>query len=162
VVMRVHTMEDGVESAAAYDNHVLVHCLACDACAVIDERSGFLRLTCTHCGFVKEMPPDSGKTSGRPWLRSRVNFLSVYNGGESVFGERLWLEAICCGGYRLWALNRRHLEYIERFVRSTNREREFPSVAGDRQLSDKFPAWLVSRKHRDEVLRTIERLRSTL
>ena len=88
--------------------------------------------------------------------------MEAYNHGQLPFKARLWLETECCGGKRLWALNETHLDYIERFVKSEDRDREFPSLPGRRQLSDKFPAWLVSRKHRDEVTRAINRLRSTL
>ena len=52
-------------------------------------------------------------------------------------------------------MNERHLDYIERFVQSTDRDREFPSLPGRRQLADKFPARLTSRKHRDEITRAI-------
>jgi hypothetical protein len=91
-----------------------------------------------------------------------VPSLEAYNEARAPFGAPLWLETECCGGKRLWALNERHLDYIERFVRSSNRDRDFPSVAGRRQLADKFPAWLTSRKHREEVIKAIQRLRSTL
>jgi hypothetical protein len=139
-----------VEPSAAFDDHVLVHCPRCDACAIIDER---LRLTCASCGFTK------GETSALLIPRS---LLAVYNDGNSLFGERLWLATECCGGKPLWALNQRHLDYLEGFVRSRDRDREFPSVPGDRQLADKLPAWLTSQKHRDEVLRAIRRLREKL
>jgi hypothetical protein len=88
--------------------------------------------------------------------------LRAYNEGHPPFGAALWLETECCGRNRLWALNERHLDYLERFVLSSNREAEFPSVGGNRQLADWFPAWLVSRKHRDEVAKAIRRLRATL
>ena len=86
----------------------------------------------------------------------------TYNDGGSLFGERLWLETTCCGEHRLWALNVQHLDYIERFVLSTNRDAKFPSLSGNRQLSDKFPAWMTSNKHRSEIARSLRRLRATL
>jgi len=147
-----------VEPGEAFDDHVLVHCPECDARAVVDARSGFVRLTCPSCGFVKETQPRSA--ASRPLIPHSL--LAVYNDGNSMFGERLWLETTCCGGHRLWALNERHLEYVERFVRSKDRTREFPSLPGNRQLADKLPAWMVSAKHRDEVLSSIARLRQTL
>lgn len=83
-----------VEPAAAYDDHVLVHCPRCDARAVIDAHSGFVRLTCPICGLVKETQPKRA-ASGPLYPRS---LLAVYNSGNSMFGERLWLETTCCGG----------------------------------------------------------------
>ena len=134
--------------------HVLVRCPACDARAVIDDRSGTLRLTCAGCGLVR----DTGHSGTGTW-----STLRVYASGNWMFGvERLWLETDCCGGKRLWALNEEHLAYLEAFVRERQRTRAFPSSPGDRQLGDYLPAWMKSRKHRDEVLKAIDRLKRTL
>jgi hypothetical protein len=135
---RIHTVTsaDPVGRLTHRDPYDLVHCPACDRRATIRYDPPDTRLTCGCCGYAKA--------------------------GLSVPDARLWLETECCGGHRLWAWNERHLDYIERFVTSKDRDREFPSPPGARQLSDKFPAWLVSRKHRDEVTRAIHRLRSTL
>lgn len=143
-----------VEPAAPYDDHVLVHCPRCNEKAMIHGRMGTVRLTCPTCAFVQatQLP---GPVSSGSWLER-------YNEGEAMFGESLWLETTCCGERRLWALNSRHLDYIEWFVLSTERDADFPSAAGNRQLSDKFPAWMVSSKHRSEVARALQRLRSTL
>jgi hypothetical protein len=147
-----------VEPTEAFDDHVLVRCPACDARAVIDARSGHVRLTCSTCGLIKETKPKSAASG--PLIP--YSLLAGYNDDNSMFGARLWLETTCCGGRRLWALNQRHLEYMDRFVRSKNREREFPSPPGNRQLADKLPAWMTSRKHREDVSNAIAHLRSTL
>jgi hypothetical protein len=130
---------------------VLVHCPSCDRRATIDGRGGTLRLTCPHCGLVRD--------SGFPGPRS---VLHVYGSGNTIFGARLWLETACCGGNRLWALNPDHLYYLERFVAERQRTRAFPSPPGSRQLADYLPGWMKTAKHRDEVLRAITRLRATL
>lgn len=62
-------------------------------------------------------------------------------------------------GHILWALDRDHLDYLARFVASTNRARDFPSHAGSRQLADKLPSWMVSAKNRPGVLDALARLR---
>jgi phage FluMu protein Com len=142
----------------AYDDHVLVHCPKCDRLATIGSRSGYLRITCPWCAFAQELRPRS--EAGRPLSLSSA--LAVYNDGNSLFGARLWLETECCGGQRLWALNERHLEYLEAFVRSTDRTREFPSDLSARQLGERLPTWMVTAKHRDEVLRKLDQLRATL
>jgi len=141
------------EPVAPHD-HVLVHCPKCDARATIQARSGPVRLTCAACGYTKEWP--------HQYRLTRSSALAVYNSGNTILEARLWLETHCCGGHRLWALNERHLNYLRAFVRSTDRCREFPSPPGDRQLADKFPAWMVEAKHRDEVLRALDRLHATL
>ena len=142
---------------AAFDDHVLVHCPKCDEAATIDARSGAVRVTCTACGYVKEVQPRSAALRLIP-----LSALTVYNSGNTILGARLWLETECCGGHRLWALNERHLDYLHAFVRSNDRTGEFPSPPGNRQLADKLPAWMVEAKHRGEVLRALDRLRTTL
>jgi len=51
----------------------------------------------------------------------------------------LWLVTECCGGNVLWALNEPHLDYLERFASSTKRDRDFPSLPGNRGLAYKLP-----------------------
>jgi hypothetical protein len=133
-----------------YD-YVLVHCPKCDDRATIDGRSGTMRLTCTQCGLVRD--------ARVPGPRSA---LRVYGSGNSIFGAPLWLETECCGGNRLWALNEEHLDYLTAFVGERQRTRAFPSRPGDRQLGDYLPGWMKRRKHREEVVAALGRLRSRL
>ena len=149
-------MSNAVSPGAAFDDHVLVHCPKCDHRGVVDTKSGHLRITCGACGFVKEAhAPQLEAVEPR-------TALAVYSNGDTYFEAPLWLETECCGGKRLWALNEAHLEYLDAFVRSVQRSREFPSVSGNRQLADKLPSWLVASKHREEVLRALDRLRARL
>jgi hypothetical protein len=55
-----------------------------------------------------------------------------------------------------------HLDYLEGFVASTNRDHDFPSPPGNRSLSYKLPKWMQLASNRDELLRTISRLRASL
>lgn len=110
-----------------------------------------LRLVCAACGHLVVL-------SARPGQRP------LYF-GEAVTAVRaagltLWYSTECCGGHQLWALDEVHLAYSLAFVTSRNRSADFPSAPGNRQLADKFPAWMVSAKHRDEVLRAINRLQA--
>ena len=88
--------------------------------------------------------------------------LEAYDADWLPFGARLWLETECCGGKRLWALNERHLDYLADYVSETQREREFPSPPGDRQLAYKLPKWMKLAKNREEILRAVDRLRTKL
>jgi hypothetical protein len=146
------------EIDAVLRDHILVRCPRCSERATIDCRSGFERLTCPACGLVKEIQPRSASSKE---FNAR-SALEVYNSGNTLFGAPLWLETECCGGNRLWALNETHLDSFSAFVGSTDRTGEFPSPAGYRQPADKLPKWMVEAKHRDEVLRTPDRLRKTL
>lgn len=147
-------MSDVVQPESIVGDQVLVRCPKCDSRAVIDDRSGSSRITCGSCGYMQETEP---KTRG-----VYVPYLGYPRYSWSAGPSPLWLETECCGGEVLWALNQQHLDYLEAFVRSTDRTRQFPSVPGNRQPADKLPTWIKTRKNRDEVLRAIGRLRAKL
>ncbi len=77
----------------------------------------------------------------------------------AVVRATAWLAEECCGGNVLWALNERHLDYLERFVGSRSRDRDFPSPPGNRGLAYKLPKWMQLAHNRDELLRTISHMR---
>lgn len=144
-------MADDRHMAWSWRDAAYVRCPSCDERAVTDVRRGTLRLTCAACGY--------SASGGRAEV---LPSFEAYDAGNTPFGARLWLEARCCGGNRLWALNERHLDYLEAYVAAKRRTAAFPSPPGDRQLADKLPAWMKAAKHREELLRAIARLRGTL
>jgi hypothetical protein len=92
-----------------------------------------------------------------------INWWTVrQDGREPAFGLPLWLATECCGGHVLWAVNESHLDYLERFVSSTNRDGDFPSPSGNRGLSYKLPKWMQLAHNRDELLHSIRGLRERL
>jgi len=62
----------------------------------------------------------------------------------------------------LWALNKPHVDYLQRFVASTQRDRDFPSPSGNRQLAYKLPKWMQMAGNREELLHGLSRLRQRL
>lgn len=63
----------------------------------------------------------------------------------------------------LWAHNLKHLELIRAYVQAPLRERAPWYDAGQKMtLVARLPRWIKSAKHRDEVLRAIDRLRASL
>jgi hypothetical protein len=84
---------------------------------------------------------------------------------DPYFRLPVWLQAECCA-HVLWAYNGRHLDLLESYVVARLRERGAVAVPYVRpapmSLVERLPAWLKSAKNRDEVLRSIRRLRSTL
>ncbi len=73
---------------------------------------------------------------------------------------RWWLRTPCCG-HVLWATCPQGLELLAAFVASPLRERlrhNWP----DRELLAGLPRWLIVARHRDEVLRAIDRLKRML
>jgi hypothetical protein len=122
-----------------------VVCPRCEEqAACVPQPTELRRLVCPGCGLAP------ARTSGSTRWGGPV---------DPFFGLPLWLRAGCCGGHVLWAYNRTHLDLLERHVAVDLRER------GDRPghtVLTRLPAWITAAKHRDEVLRTIRRLRGTL
>ena len=132
------------EGGLAWRDPVLVVCPRCAQRAVVRETGrSAARLTCSHCALSRE----SADQPARP-----------VDGTEPRFGVPLWLRAECCGGHLLWASNTSHLDYLESYIGARLRERP-PMPSG---LSWYLPGWMKRAGHRDEVLRTIGRMRATL
>ena len=146
------------ESSPAYiPDDVLVVCPRCERRALVqtggDDYDRPLRLSCTHCSYSREAELKGGAL--RSWAFRK-------DGRDGLFGQPLWLTEECCGGNLLWAYNEAHLDYLERFIASKNRDHDFPSPPGNRGLSYKLPKWMQVASHRDELLRAIARLRQRL
>lgn len=163
--------------------NVLVRCPRCARQAAVIDALDVSRLTCAQCALVREW---DGRLhcigeDGRPHIYSRSRHSGTWVDAETgrsgtptdrlygrdyLFGLELWLRSECCGGHLLWALNEEHLDWIEAYVSAQLRERSpnSPSApsASHSQLARKLPAWLKSAKHRDEIIRNIQRMRASL
>jgi hypothetical protein len=106
-------MDREPDSTPSLLDHALVECPRCErqATITVDDAP---RVTCGHCGYVRDGPPGRLIT----WWSVRQD------GRDPLFGLPLWLTAECCGGELLWALNHAHLSYLARFVASKQRDRE--------------------------------------
>jgi hypothetical protein len=148
-----------------FADDVLVRCPRCARCARVfspdDPGTPWQRqrwrMSCLSCGYHDE--------------RTGLDGRKYYSGArgevrDPLFDIPLWLQAECCGGKLLWAYNLEHLAFLESFVAAKIRERSDAVRSGDfgRRMTmvAKLPAWLKSAKHRDEILRAIARLRTTV
>jgi hypothetical protein len=75
---------------------------------------------------------------------------------DFYFHLPLWLQTTCCNE-NLWALNPRHLDYLESYVSAELREGH-----GHGTMASKLPRWVMSAKNREEVLRCISKLREMI
>ncbi|MCA0296328.1 MAG: hypothetical protein LCH96_13680 [Actinobacteria bacterium] len=141
-----------VQPDAAFGHKVRVHCPTCGSRATVAPFGSEVRLTSPACGRT-----DVLGTWPEHWP---LSFAAARRVVQEA-GLELWFVAECCGGHQLWALDEDHVAYELAFVASRNRSADFPSVSGNRQLADKFPAWMVTAKHRDEVARALTRLANT-
>jgi hypothetical protein len=125
----------GRTERGAFEDEFLVICPRCAKRARVHGEPP--KLTCAHCGMSRE--------------------------GDGQGKLDLWLAADCCG-HTLYANNIAHLDFLEGFVGATLRERAPDPALGwsNRALTSRLPAWLKSATNRDEILKTIKKLRATL
>lgn len=163
--------QDDVGLAWQYPAEVV--CPRCGRRATVRVDLDHFRLTCSRCPLALDWTGQylTVVVDGRPvtlrrmhgaWFEPEsaryVSAFSVQEGVEPHFGVPLWLRAECCGGHLLWANNEEHLNYLENFVSATLREHR-PGGAG---LHLVLPTWLKLAKNRDEILRSLRRIRTTL
>jgi hypothetical protein len=162
-----------------------VQCPRCSQQAVItqvdhnpcmDTPYGSSRLLCTHCTLTRswagerlhvlldDAPAVLTAEHGHWMQQGTNNYLrrgyDLPHGLDTRFGAPLWLSASCCGGQLLWANNLDHLDYLSDYVGATLRER--PTPPEHTHLAWLLPSWIKHAKNRDEVLRTLQKLRATI
>jgi len=135
----------------SFGDELLVRCPRCGRSAHLSfctthERVATQRFVCEHCGNS-----DERTVQGIPPFDHESNW---------PVPRSLWLQAPCCG-HNLWALNERHLSYLEEYVSAELRERRQNPKYGwkNQSLAGRLPRWLTAAKHRDEVLKCIRRIR---
>lgn len=138
---------DGTE--VVFGHKARLHCPDCDNKATVTPINTEVRLVCPACGRSDPL---------LPWPKDRPFYFEAAVRIVQQAGLELWHSAECCGGHHLWALDEEHARYALAFMASRNRNADFPSPPGDRQLADKFPAWMVIAKHRLEVTRVLARM----
>ncbi|MFC8583717.1 hypothetical protein ACFUGD_03985 [Streptomyces sp. NPDC057217] len=139
-----------------FADEVLVRCPVCGDCALVLASLGGCehrwvkgrqhtrrRLRC-GCGYTKDEFQDSRALGGPV---------------DPCFRLPLWLTADC-RGRQFWAYNLAHLDLLEGYIGAGLRERS--AVPGSMSLVERLPAWMKSAKHREELLRTIRRLRGSV
>ncbi|KAB2339774.1 hypothetical protein [Actinomadura rudentiformis] len=87
---------------------------------------------------------DEQRVLTRPWRDPHAGFA-------------LWLRSTC-RRRTLWAYNLEHLDLLDSYIGARLR-RSGPDPDG---MLPRLPGWLVSAKHRDEVLRVARRLRASV
>lgn len=104
--------------------------------------------TCSACGWVAEQFP---------------TVRHLYDAGGSGPALSLWLRTNC-GGHELWAVNEQHLDVLERIIDARHRTRARDEKWGwmNASMASRLPKWMLDAKHREVVLKAIDRLRSKL
>lgn len=154
-MMTTRHLDDGT-SIHDFTGRFLVRCPKCESCATVTRIESdtpthpwSARFCCAACGSTKD-----GTLGG--WSdRDPVDW---------VFGHALWLQTPCCG-HTLWAYNFKHLAFLESYISAEHRVGLPDAKARElgirnTTLASSLPEWMIRRKHRDDVLRSIRRLRS--
>ena len=110
------------------------------------------RLVCGGCGLTR--------TTDKSWAAFPRG--TVARATDPYFDLPLWLQIVTRHGW-LWAYNLEHLDLIRRYVQAPLRERAPWYDHGQKMtLTARLPRWIKTAKHRDEVLRAVDRLRASL
>lgn len=151
--------QDTRESIYSFISEFLVVCPRCQGLASINkidaQNSDYLaprRLVCGKCGLTKDWAEKSLLLGNRcdPPV-------------DSCFGLPLFLAAPC-GGHTLWAYNLKHLNLIEEYVNADLRQHIKHEIYGwnNGSLVNRLPQWMIAAKNRDNVLKTVARLKDCL
>jgi len=127
-----------------FTKFIYVICPACHRQAIVDTSlvaSGQVRLTCAHCGLNKE---------------TNASYSSWGTQLDPYFGLPLWLTARC-GANQLWAYNYEHLRFLREHIAAQLRERN-GVTRRNQSLGSRLPNWMLTKKHRESVLKAIIRL----
>lgn len=132
---------------------VLIECPSCNSRTETHPAPGggheaTVRVACQACGFTAERAYGQ-----RPWPQPGSDGRIT----DPWFQAPLWLQTRCAG-HVLWALNLKHLAYIEQYVQSGLRDRNEFTQFGS-ALGEQLPKWLVLAKNREPVLRSVADLR---
>lgn len=146
------------KSLGLFGHDLLVHCPRCRQCANVhfhplgspgSDRSVERTCACIHCGYSDQRP-----VSSLPAYSYRTDWHRRLD---------LWLQ-ITCFGHILWALNEKHLAFLDHYVSAKLRERRPDEKWGwtNAALAGRLPRWITSGKNCEEVLQCIHKLKLRL
>ncbi len=147
--------EDNGTSFYDFTSEVLVECPRCKGKAEVkkgnldtkDYATEF-RVTCSNCGFSKI---------------KKTKIYSISIDSDGFFEYPVWLKSNCCGKV-LYALNYKHLEFIENYVLAKIRTRSIKECTNgfyfrNKTLASRLPKWIKDRKNRKAILKVIHKLK---
>ncbi len=135
---------------------VLVVCPNCEGKALV--KTGDLifprcdakevRVVCLHCGYNKQLEQATGKGT----------YLVTGAPVDPFFQLPVWLQGDF-GEHLLWAYNLEHLQFLEQHIGAALRERNGQETFNS-SLGSRLPKWMTAKKHREALLKAIEKLRT--
>ena len=127
-------------------DEVWVVCPVCakKAIAIKNKERLVARLTCTACGYAREVDMQVAKTA------------ILDTGAHAYFDAALWLQSPFKGRHVFMALNGAHLEYLERYIAAEIREHAGRSHF---TLLEKLPKFYHAAENRAGLLQLIRKLK---
>jgi hypothetical protein len=126
---------------------ILVVCPRCGRPALIQRVETNVQLSCQACGYSRRQP-----ATGDPWPDGSAAVVV-----DAWFAVPLLLQ-VPCEGHQLWALNQRHLDYLEQYIAKGQRRDRRPFLLFGSALGEQLPRWMVIAKNRAAVLRGLRQL----
>jgi len=133
---------------ADFQDEVWVVCPSCQrkAIAINHPEQQTARLLCTHCGLNRTCAT-SVNVTGIP--------ASTRQAAHSYFQAELWLQHPFKNEV-FWAYNDKHLSYLEQYISARLRQH---SNRSHFTLLEKLPKFYHEAKHREDLLKIIQKLR---
>ena len=144
---------------------ILVVCPKCNQQALVQtgnfHQSKFtvdeVRVSCIHCGYSQVLH-NIQKRKDEKQKRGQVLIFGAPV--DPFFHLPVWLKMEVFGE-TLWAYNADHLDFLEAHVGAKLRERNgFTHQV--KSIGARLPRWMTSAKHREEILKAIDKLRKSL
>lgn len=146
----------------AFVKDILVQCPQCTRKAVVKTGEfhtlkhdlNAVKVVCAHCGFNKAME----NISHRQDKKQQRGQVLIFGGPvDPFFHLPVWLQ-LDFEGNTLWAYNLEHLEFLATHIGAKLRERNGFKF-NVRSIGARLPRWMSAAKHRDALLKAIEKLR---
>ncbi|WP_113664323.1 hypothetical protein [Pedobacter nanyangensis] len=148
--MPQNRFQDQNKRLAEFEAEVWAKCPSCSkrAIAKVDYELRKARLSCTNCGYHKEVSTETTVLGMKAnWKRS----------AEEYFGAQMWFQYPFKNDV-FWAYNAAHLDYLEQYISATLREHKDRSHF---TLLEKLPKFYHEAKNRKALLKIIERLKAS-
>jgi hypothetical protein len=127
-----------------YGYDKLLECPECMGCILL--KKDYLIVNCNKCGHQKN-------------LRSNGLVNSMWGRREgTAYGYKLYLRTSACG-HELWAFNKEHLDYLEGYINSINRQRK-PNI--NQSVASRMPEWMKISRNRVQIINALKKLRMKL
>ncbi|MGX7668210.1 hypothetical protein [Flavobacterium pedocola] len=148
-----HCFHSITESKTLYEVYAKVYCSGCfEKYEVTAEKTSkeveTLKVRCPHCKHQETVKPKLKAVEAEFKLNAKM-------AAEPYFDLELWYQQEFKGNL-FWALNREHMDYLERYIAADLRERNAKGNGG-LTLVARLPKFVKEAKNRDRLLKIIEK-----